>query len=285
MRYGLAVPHFGPTARPGFVESVAREAESLGYDSLWASDHIIVPAGAGYTPHFFYDIFITMTVMAMLTERVTVGSSVLVVPYRDPVMTARMVATLDQLSGGRVVLAVGAGGFEPEFRALGADYEARGEVTDEYLDCMRALWTLDPVSFEGKRVRFSGMRQNPKPVQDPLPVWVGGNTRAAIRRAAGRGNGWHPINLGLEEFREKVGAYREACAAAGVEPGPVSLRTTLGASSGERVPFTGGPAEVASDVDAYAAAGLDELVLALPARSVEEYQSGMRDFAEEMSGT
>ena len=134
-------------------------------------------------------------------------------------------------------------------------------------------------------MNFENMRQNPKPMQDPLPVWVGGNIAASIKRAAERGTGWHPINLGLEQFGEGVTAYQAACQAAGKLAGPVCLRTMPRSRvrpEGERFPFTGSPEEVAADIDAYAAAGLSQILFSPTVTSMEEIREAMRIIAEEV---
>jgi len=285
MEYGITIPHFGRTAQPGTVERIAREAEAMGFDAIWASDHVIVPPGESYIPHHFYDPLIVMAVAAAVTTRVRVGVSVLVIPYREPITTAKMLATIDQMARGRLILGTGVGWMEKEFEALGVDFHRRGAITDEYLDCMHALWTTDPTTFQGRRVRFSEMRQNPKPVQDPFPVWIGGNGPAAIERAATRGTGWHPINLSLDYFQAGVEAYHAACRQAGTLAGPVCLRSMPGGriqAGGDRIPFTGEPAEIAHDLAAFAAAGLSHILFAPAAPSVEALLKEMRTITEEV---
>ena len=223
MQFGVVIPHFGRTAQPGAVEAVARAAEELGFDSAWASDHVIVPVGEEHVPAYYYEPFPVMAAAAAVTMRILVGVSVLVLPYRHPVTTAKALATLDQMSGGRIILGAGVGGLQPEFEALGADYRRRGAVSDEYLDVMRACWTQDPIDFDGRFVQIRQMRALPKPLQAPFPVWVGGTSAAAIQRAALHGDGWHPYAIGFERFAAGVEHYRAACHEAGREPGVVSL--------------------------------------------------------------
>ena len=163
VQFGIKITHFGRDQPPDGVAGAAREAEELGFDSVWATDHVIVPNEEQSIPSHFYDPMVVMAVAAAATERVEIGVSVLVIPYRDPIVTAKMLATLDQMSHGRIILGTGVGWLEREFDALNVDFHQRGAVCDEYLDVMQALWTSDPTSFEGRWTNFLDMRANPKP--------------------------------------------------------------------------------------------------------------------------
>ncbi len=196
MQVGVWIPNCRHLATPDIIRRTAVRAEQLGYDSVWVSDHVVVPdanvdrIGAG-----IFDPLVTLAVAAGATSRVRLGTTVLIVPYRNPVVTAKMVSSLDALSGGRVVLGVGAGWLAEESAALGVPFAERGAMTDEYLAAMRELWTSPAPSFAGKYTRFSGLKFEPKPVQQPHPpIWVGGHGRASLRRAAEIGAAWHPIN-------------------------------------------------------------------------------------------
>lgn len=284
MEFGLALPNFGPLAHPDTLSDLAREAEALGYDSLWTSDHVFLPAAErSFSPNF-YDPLVVMALVAALTSRVRIGVSVLVLPYRDPIVTAKMIATLDQLARGRIILGVGVGWLESEFHALGLDFHQRGALTDEALDCMRALWTQDPTSFQGRCHAFLDMRLLPKPVQDPFPVWVGGNGPAALRRAAQRGTGWHPINLSLNDFRDGVTAYRRECIAVGRLVGPICYRSNPPSDRAcdRRWPCTGSSAEIAQDLADYAQAGLTHILFHLDAATPDAFRSEMRRLITEV---
>ncbi len=283
MRFGIMIPHFGRAAQPGMVETVAREAEELGLDSIWAGDHVIVPAGESYITNFIYDPLVVMATAAAVTERIRIGVAVLVIPYRHPVLTASMIATLDHSSRGRIILGAGVGWMEREFAALGQDVHRRGAITDEYLDCMQALWTTDPTTFRGRWTQFEEMRLNPKPLQRPLPVWVGGGSDAAVRRAATRGTGWLPSDLTAEAAAAEVERYHAACRKAGRAPGTVCLRATLGGGQGSApAPLTGSGAELGAELDAYAHAGVEEILFAPAIRTLEEQHGAMRRVAEEV---
>jgi probable F420-dependent oxidoreductase len=264
LRYGVCIPQAGRFLDPGVLRRVAGEIEGLGYDSIWVSDHIIVPVGESYIPELMHEPLALLAWLAAETERVTLGISVLVVPYRDPVFTAKFMASVDVLSKGRVVLGVGIGWLEREFEALSASFADRAAVTDEYLRVMRNLWETDTSSFDGRWKHYESMRMFPKGDRarvGTIPIVVGGNQGPAQRRAAELGDGWHPINLTPEQLRDGIAGYRAACAEAGRTPGPVSLR---------HMPGPDGKILDASDVKAYADAGLDELAYSYPVRTADE---------------
>lgn len=287
MRYGVAIPHANRFATSTALDRMAALVEQLGFDSLWVSDHIIVPEGSSYIPEHMLEPLAALSHLAARTTHVTLGISVLVIPYRDPVFTAKYLSSLDVLSGGRLVLGVGAGWLKEEFDALGASYDERGAQTDEYLEVIRNLWETDTSSFDGKWKRYDNMRMYPKGATErrgSIPIWVGGNTAPSIRRAARLGDGWHPINLTPEALADGVSAYRDACASAGREPGPVCLRHMPGgAAPATRPVLTGTPEEQAADVRAYADAGLDELMLSMPWRSLDGLASGLRAFMRDVA--
>ena len=183
---------------------------------------------------------------------------------------------LDVLSGGRLVLGVGAGWMEREFEALGADYERRGAQTDEYLRVIRNLWETETSSFDGEWKHYTDMRMFPKAARERdggrIPIVVGGNAPASVRRAAELGDGWHPIRMTPAELAPAIAAYQQRCADFGRSPGPVSLR-----NMGEPV--------TAGDAAAYAEAGLDELVLSFPSRDPNELLDALAAFAHSVIRT
>jgi len=206
MRYGFYLPTRGPTATRDGILALAREGERLGLHSTMVADHIVFPVESHSTYPYTVDgkhpsvgdaldAFSILGLVAGATERVRLVTSVLVLPYRNPVLTAKMAASLDVLSGGRLTLGVGAGWLKEEFEALGSPaFEARGAVTDEWLAIFKQLWSQSPASFDGRFHRYVDIRCEPFPVQKPHPpIWVGGHSRAALRRTARRGDGWHPV--------------------------------------------------------------------------------------------
>ncbi|MEU8246139.1 LLM class flavin-dependent oxidoreductase [Nonomuraea sp. NPDC048916] len=186
MRLGVNVPNFGPGTDPGVLRQWARTVEGLGYDLLMVSDHVAVtPDVAEQYPAPFYEPFTTLAWLAGVTDRIRLGTTVLIVPYRHPLLVARMAANLNQLSGDRLVLGVGVGWARQEFAALGVPFERRGALTDEHVQTMRDAWKNDADYRAGR-----------------IPLWIGGNSDAGVRRAVRLGDAWHPLRLSLPRLRE-----------------------------------------------------------------------------------
>lgn len=184
MRLGVHLPQFRRPVAGGEVAAVAQAAEAEGFDDVWVSDHLILPAGSRRPPEMFHDPLALLTWAGAATQRVGLGTSVLVVPYRGPIVLAKALASLDALSGGRVIAGVASGWHEAEFAALGVPYRERGTRTDEALAVCRALWSGEE-DFAGRFTRFAGMRLAPGPARPGgPPLWIGGNSRAGLRRAA-----------------------------------------------------------------------------------------------------
>ncbi|MEO6044838.1 MAG: LLM class F420-dependent oxidoreductase [Tepidiformaceae bacterium] len=289
MRYGVAIPQANAFATPESIRAVAHAVEELGFDSLWVSDHIIVPEGSDYIPEFMDEPLATLAFLAAETRHITLGTSVLIVPYRDPVFTAKFLSTVDYLSSGRLIVGVGAGWLEPEFQALGVPFAERGPRTDEYLRVYRNLWETETSSFAGRYTTYDKMRMFPKAAPNrrgTIPLWVGGNGPASVRRAAQIGDGWHPINIAPADIGEAITGYRAECARFERAPGPVCLRHMPAgrrAPAGPRPPLTGSADDQAADIRMYAEGGLDELMLSLPARTQGDLLSALRQFMREVA--
>lgn len=195
MRFGLNLLNFGAGAGPRSIEAWGRLAEDAGFSFLTISDHVAISKDvyAEYeTP--FYDPLITLAYLAASTRRVRLGTSVLVLPYRHPLLIARSAANIDQLSGGRLFLGVGVGWAQEEFAALGVGFDGRGRRSDEYLDVMRRCWAEERVSHQGEFCAFADVHTGPLPVDDGgIPIWIGGESDVAVRRAVLRGDVWHPL--------------------------------------------------------------------------------------------
>src|SRR3984957_7055315 len=210
MRLGIHLPQIGRKAGPDGIRRPAVQAEELGFADVWTSEHIIVPAGAMYPPSpNFYDPVLTLTWAAAYTKRVGLGTSVLVLPMRHPLPLAKELATLQNLSGGRLILGAGVGWMGSEFAALGVPFNERGRRMDEGIEMMRAVWSDDPVSFPSRLIpaTIDHMRMMPKP-ERPIPIWIGGTSQPALRRAA-RLDGWHGSRAMPEQAAPIVEELRE----------------------------------------------------------------------------
>lgn len=250
MQFGVVLPQFGALARPPdvthHIRTVAQTAERLGYDVLWTADHIIFPQTittpypyGGRFPYPTTDpilgIIATLSYVAALTARITLGSSVLVLPYRNPVVLAKELASLDVLSGGRLLLGVAAGWLKEEFDMLGVPFHERGRRTDEYIDLLRVLWTQDRATFHGRSFTMTDAACFPKPVQQPQPpIWIGGGSPAALRRVARRGDGWIAVpRSSLDDLANDIQEIRRLATDCGRDPTGIGIATGGGASSVE----------------------------------------------------
>jgi probable F420-dependent oxidoreductase len=206
VEFGIHLPQYGRAADADAIREAAQQAEALGFHDVWVSDHIGVPERATVSA-YLYEPLVTLTWAAAVTTRVRLGTSVLVVPYRHPMHLAKELASLDRLSGGRLVVGVGPGWLPEEFEALGVPFNERGRRTDEGIAALRACWDQRVVDFVGETVRIQGMRVEPRPGRR-IPIWVGGVSGRAIRRAVDVGDGWHAIGLGPADLRPLIAVVR-----------------------------------------------------------------------------
>ena len=306
--FGTSLPSRGDMAGPDQLRSVAQRAEDLGYDHVWVSDHIILPKNVASVypsatdgvPTFkpdepYYEPLAALNFIAGCTKKVRLGTHVLIIPYRNPVLTAKILSTLDVLSEGRVILGAGVGWMEEEFQAMGLDtYKERGAVTDEYLQIYKELWTKDDASFQGKFYQISDTGFEPKPIQKPHPpVWIGGHSGPAVRRAAKFGDGWMPIGLRPpailepEELAEKIAQLRKLTVAAGRPEDAVALTFSTGVifndqSDRSRAWMQGNPEQIASDLQQYQSLGVSNFIINFQGRTVPELQENMERFSREV---
>jgi probable F420-dependent oxidoreductase len=209
MQLGIHLPHAGSQATPALIRRHAQRAEALGLIDVWVSEHIIVPRAQFPRSPLFYDPILTLTWVASVTERVRLGTSVIVLPMRHPLPLAKELATLQNLSGGRLILGVGVGWLEPEFAALGVQFNERGRRMDEGIAMMRAVWSQDPVSFDAKYIpaKIKDMTMLPQPIR-PIPMWHGSRSEAAHRRTVRIGDGWHGSQVTPAQACEAVKRLR-----------------------------------------------------------------------------
>jgi len=267
MKFGFSLSNNQGIDDVQAIVRLAIRAEELGFDSVWASDHVFnvsyVFERIGDKP--YYDPLTILSYVAAVTTRIRLGTSVLVLPYHHPMRLAKAAATLDVLSGGRVILGVGVGVIEQEFNALGSVYAERGASTDETIAIMQALWTQAVPSHQGRLYRFSGMPFAPKPVQKPhIPIVIGGVSQAAIRRAARVGNGWHPLAMPPEVLRERMRSLAEQARAAGraITDIPVSISLPLQGGRAGRYTLGTTPAEIMHNLQVFASLGVETVVVA-----------------------
>ena len=252
MRFALFGLHRGSSIDPETLARRARLAEDAGFEALWVGDHVALPfdaPDAATQPRL--EAVIALTYLAAVTERVGLGAGVIVLPQRQPVLLAKQLASLDVLSRGRLTVGIGVGYVERELRALGASLADRAARTDEYLAAMRALWEDEAPAYQGRHVAFEGVDARPRPVQRPLPVVVGGHTRAAHRRAARSADGWYGFMVGLRAMAEQRELMRAALEETGRER-PLHVSVTPSRRVDEEV------------VGAYADLGVDRLIVAPP---------------------
>ncbi|HKS40453.1 MAG TPA: LLM class F420-dependent oxidoreductase [Blastocatellia bacterium] len=282
MKIGISLPQIGPQASPENLVTVARRAEELGYDSVWVLERLLWPVNPqepypaspdGRLPETYqivFDPLETLAFVAAHTTRVQLGTSVIVLPYHTPIHLARRIATIDALSGGRVALGVGAGWSRDEFEAAGTPFERRGARSDEFLEAMIALWTKDPVGFDGKFYHIPESKIGPKPVQKPHPpIYVAGFGQYTFDRAAKFGDGWNPSGiLNFEWLESMIKQFHETARNAGRNQLEVVLRAfdvvfdqSMG---GERKPMMGTLAELKEDIARLSDIGVTHLIHSPP---------------------
>jgi probable F420-dependent oxidoreductase len=229
------LPNSGAKATPANVTTVARAAERLGFHSLWVTDRVLVPRSVA--SHYPYgtggvwapstganiDPLLTLAWAAAAAPSVKVGTSVLLAPLRDPILLAKELASLDYLTGGRVILGLGVGWMQEEFGALGVPFDDRGRRAEEMVSVMRALWSGENVQVDGPRWKAAGLTVLPRPVQRTIPIYWGGHSDAALRRVARVGDGWHPTRITMDELADGLRRLRTFWVEAGRDPANLSV--------------------------------------------------------------
>ena len=314
MTSGMYLFNRGKLATPENLRATAVLAENLGYDLICLEDHIITPreitSDYPYTGNRvwppdtlnFFEMLTTLSYLSAITHRIKLLTHVMVVPYRNPVFTAKIISTIDQLSGGRMIVGVGAGWMEDEFKLLGQmNFAHRGTVTTEYVQLFKELWTKEDPQFQGRYYQLSGAHFYPKPLQMPHPpIWVGGRVDAAIKRAARLGDVWFPTGfrrpegleaaeaLGPEMFQSRIAFLKDEVRKAGRDSGSMEVGfTTDVAFTGDtpenvRRPFEGSSEQIAEDFRRYRRVGVKHFVLTFRCASVGLNMESMERFAREV---
>jgi probable F420-dependent oxidoreductase len=293
----------GLAVNPQTFVGMAEEAERQGLSTLWFGDHVIFPSRTA-SPHPssgqlhgsdvrnnepIFDPLVVMTYLGALTRKLRLAISVLVIPYRNPVITAKWLATLDVLTGGRVLIGAGVGMMEEEFAALRAPFKDRGKVTDEYIAVMRKLWGDGDPAFEGEFYTIEpGLKFLPKPVHGTIPIWIGGNTKFALRRTARLGDGWLAVYQTPTEIKEKWATVRQLAEEAGRDPETITLAHQMryfinDEDYPEAPPGVGSVRKIADDIKRFAEVGVRHIELAPPpGPTTEAILAQVRRFAEEV---
>ena len=309
MRFGVAIKSSFIAGEPleargQQLRRMAMAAEGLGYESIWVPDRTVFPEDiAALYPQFgpvgqipdsqqVLEPLVSMSFLAGSTGTIKLGFNVVILPFRNPVLNAKMIATLDVLSGGRVIFGVGVGWMPEEFEAMGASWEDRGTVTDEHIEMFKALCADGVAEYQGKHFQTSGKIFYPKPLQRPHPpIWVGGKSRIALRRVARLGHGWLPIGNTPAEIAKGGKYLREQCEVLGRDPDTVELGLNISPAfgepqmspEGERVPLTGDTEQVRDDVRRYQKAGLDFMLLSTTRMDAGPAIEALRQFADEVA--
>lgn len=301
MEFGCHLPIFGPAATRAGLLTFAREMERLGYDSLWASDHIVIPYAISSrypyseTGEFplsadatFLEPLTALAMVAGVTERARLGTTVLVLPHRHPVLAAKTLATLDHLSGGRVILGAGVGWMREEIELLGAPFDARGPWSDEAIRIMRACWRDERTHFKGRFFTFDDIGCFPKPVRGDIPIWMGGHSKPALRRIVALADGWHAafptaaaLESGLAELRAECATQKRR-----FEDLAITLRAGLAIrpspGGANRKALQGTPEEIVADLRTFKALGVSHVLMEASYRDLGQMMRTFETFARDI---
>ena len=292
MKIGVTIPNNWGIEDVQQVLAFGPLAEQLGFDSVWVMDHLFNNGyiGERLNDKPYYHPLATLSHLSATTQRVLLGTSVLVLPYHNPVELAKYAASLDQMSGGRVTLGVGVGAMTEEFQALGISMRQRGSLTNECIAIMKELWTNTDASYHSRRWNFDEIKFSPKPLQKPhIPLWIGGSSPGALKRAATLGDGWHPSGVSPEEFSMGRREIHDLTRAGGRDPESLSMSVRVetevspGPSSdrvASRARLSGADAgEMIAGIEAYQIAGVEHIVLALNSGDVDKLKATMESIA------
>ncbi len=289
MEFGCHLPVYGPAATRHTLLGFARRMEALGYDSLWASDHVVIPhsiaprypySATGAFPLSpatnFLEPLTALALVAGATERISLGTTVLVLPHRHPVLAAKMLATLDHLAAGRVIVGAGVGWMREEIEIFGVPYARRGAWSDEALRVMRACWAGERVEHRGEFWSFPPFASLPRPAKGTLPIWIGGHTPRALRRVAELGDGWHAAFPSAEKMTAGVGDLEAACRTAGRDVKSLTISARLG------LPAKQDAGALVGEIKALAGLGVSHVILESRARDLADMTEIYERFASDV---
>jgi probable F420-dependent oxidoreductase len=286
MKFGFILPNYGDKIAPGDLGRISAACEEAGFDSVWATDHIAMPTELREPYGQVLEPLVTLAAIAAETSTIKLGTSIVVITQRNPVLAAKQVATLDSLSGGRVILGLGAGWAEKEFQNLGHDFRRRGRYFDESIRLMRALWSEEVVNFDGDFFHVKDAVFLPKPAGKGVPLWIAGSSERAIERAAELGDGWHPVGLTPEALAAGVqklrGSERELTISLRMTTDVRKKRDEVSTSTGEkRAVVSGTREEIAAALEKYEDAGLQYYCASMLHPDVGEILKDIGTFSSE----
>ncbi|MGE3537657.1 MAG: LLM class F420-dependent oxidoreductase [Candidatus Tectimicrobiota bacterium] len=297
MDFGICVPHYGKPLDIERILTVARSAEELGFASIWVTDHVFVPRTLDiiYRDNMLEPLAL-LSHLAAVVPRVRLGTSVLILPYRNPIIVAKMLATIDQLSHGRLIFGAAVGWMEDEFRALNVPFSQRGALSDESLQIIRAIWTQGLVNHEGTFYQYEDMQASPAPFQQPSPpIWIGGNSARARRRVVELGDGWHTSGLDAASMAPGCAHLRDLWAQHGRQGQPTfSARVDLAIEAVSdsvlsypprpgrptRIPVRGSVSAIVDSLGAFQELGLSHIVFETSTQSHQSTLATMEAFVQ-----
>jgi probable F420-dependent oxidoreductase len=301
MNFGCHLPTFGPMATRANLLAFSRRVEELGFDSLWASDHVVIPTAiASRYPYSetgrlfippdidLIEPLTALTFVAAVTERVRLGTSVMVLPHRHPVLAAKMLACLDHLSGGRVVVGAGIGWMREEIEILGVPFSRRAAWSEEAVRIMRTCWREGRASHRGAFFAFDEVGVFPRPVRGDIPIWIGGHTAPALRRVVALGDGWHVAGAPVEQLSADLDLLREECLRQGRAPAELALSVRLGLAfrgtpaGPARKQLQGTPEEIIERIRQYRDLGVETVILETRYRDLADLVGIYERFAREI---
>jgi len=282
--FGLNLPNYSSLGNRDSMIAIAESAEELGYSSLWTSDHILIPVNRPEPFGNVLETFTTLSYLAARTETIRLGTGILVLPQRDPLLAAKQAATIHHLSAGRFTLGIGVGYMAEEYSFLRADFDSRGQLADEYVQAIRALFESDLPEYHGRHINFSEALFSPRP-KTPIPIVLGGDSKAALRRAATLGDGWYGLRLSPHAAGEAIGAINQI---GHKRDFTLSLRvqTRVGGSVDDADPATtlhGDPDVIVEQVRQYREVGIRQLVIEPVSSTLSDFREQIRAFAQEIA--